>query len=236
MQYMMAPLDSHYDRGLGATGEAFMRAAMVVRDHDKNSLFLESLPQGFLLRHAIELFLKSGIVIIHRKLKLPFNDQSPTSDPMVHIGNEWKPFNRVHSIADLYAYWKELVAAHEQELIAVSKNRPDMSLAPELDGWITLIEQTDPDGTYYRYPAIRDPNEDKDKSPFKEKTQETLFPKKPSDKKVFALVVENEDREFLKAYSFDDEAGKATLDALLFVGDYLFNFHAMTRFEFTDGW
>ena len=49
-------------------------------------------------------------------------------------------------------------------------------------------------------------------------------------------MVENEDREFLKAYSFDDEAGKATLDALLFVGDYLFNFHAMTRFEFTDGW
>ena len=75
MNYMMMPLDRHYDHGFGATGDAFFEAAKTLEKEAKPTLFLDALPKGFLLRHALELFLKSAIVVIHRRLKLPYDDQ-----------------------------------------------------------------------------------------------------------------------------------------------------------------
>lgn len=73
MQYLMAPLEEHYDDGFGAVGDAFYRAAKALEKENKGLRFAwNHLPQIALYRHAVELFLKSGIIIIHRKLKMPY--------------------------------------------------------------------------------------------------------------------------------------------------------------------
>lgn len=43
---------------------------------------LKHLPQNYLLRHAIELFLKSGIIIVHRRFKIPFGTEDHDSSPI----------------------------------------------------------------------------------------------------------------------------------------------------------
>ena len=95
----------------------------------------------------------------------------------------------------------------------------------------------DPASTYYRYPANRDPDEDKRKSPFKETAQKDIFPPDlPEDKKVKAFVIENEKREFVRAFVFDESSEKAATEALLHAADTLNNYHAMMRIELTGGY
>jgi hypothetical protein len=132
----MMPLDSHYDDGFGATAEAFFRAACVLQEKKESPIFFEHLPQNYLLRHAIELFLKSGIIIIHRKLKVPFDDKPFNSQPMVFVGNEWAPFYRVHSIADLYAHWKTVITQNAKTLRNLCQHKPDWTIEPSVDDWI----------------------------------------------------------------------------------------------------
>ena len=232
----MMPLDRHYDYGFGATGDAFFEAAKILEKDAKPTLFLDALPRGFLLRHALELFLKSGIVVIHRRLKLPFDNDPSDSAPRILVETEWIPFFRVHGIANLYEYWKSLILQHGDTLVALTKRKPDLAIPSGLDEAIALIQKTDPQGTYYRYPANRDPNEDKLKSPFKEVTREQLFPPDlPKDKKVRALVIENEDHEFVRAFVLDDTTEKEALQALFATTEWFSGFHAMTRIELTGG-
>lgn len=236
MQYMMMPLNRHYDYGFGATADAFFEAAKTLEKEGKPTLFLDALPKGFLLRHALELFLKSGILVIHRRLKLPFDDKPPNSPPRVLVSTHRIPFFRVHSIAKLYAYWKILVVQHSETLVNLTQYKPDLTLPEGLDEAIAFIEKTDPEGTYYRYPANRDPNEDKVKSPFKEVTRDQLFPPDlPKDKKVRALVIEDENNEFLRAFVLDETTEKDALDALFRTTEWFSGFHAMTRCELTGG-
>jgi hypothetical protein len=237
MQYLMMPLDEHYDFGFGATAEAFFRAAHLLGEKSESNFFFEHLPQNFLLRHAIELFLKSGIVIIHRTLKLAYGESHFDSKPLVPVDGKWKPFHQVHSIGDLYAHWKDLIAQNADKLKALCKYKPDWTIPPELDGWIAIIEKTDPGSTYYRYPANRDPNEDKKKSLFKETDQSGIFPPDlPDGKKVKALVIENEKREFVRAFVFDGSSEKPAAEALSKAADTLNNYHAMMRIELTSGY
>jgi hypothetical protein len=237
MQYLMIPLEDHADYGFGATADAFHRAALDLEKQQDKKFFFEHLPENFLLRHSVELFLKSGIVVIHRTLKLPFAGQSANSSPMVRIEDEWTPFHRVHSVADLYGYWKGLIREHEVVLATLCEHGCDWKVPSELDSWIEAIEKTDPNSTYYRYPLNRDKDLDKKKSPFKEVAAENLFPRDlPKGKFVKALIIENQDKEFVRAYSFDDSTEKEATAALLSAAEILSNFHAMMRIELTHGW
>ena len=104
MQYIMMPLDAHYDSGFGAIAESFRDAALALKKAVPNPAFFDHLPQSYLFRHATELFLKSEIVILHRKLKLAYGTEPYKGEPMVLAQGEWKPIHRVHSIGILYEY------------------------------------------------------------------------------------------------------------------------------------
>ncbi|RXU06233.1 hypothetical protein B1F69_00065, partial [Pseudomonas syringae] len=69
MLYMMLPLDRHFDSGFGAVADSFRDAADALEDTPTLNTHL---PVSFLYRHAIELFLKSAIIILHRKLNIPY--------------------------------------------------------------------------------------------------------------------------------------------------------------------
>ncbi len=237
MHYLMLPLEQHYDDGFGATAEAFLEAAATLRKAESKTVFFEHLPQSYLLRHAVELFLKSGIIIIHRRLKIPFDTQPSTSQPRVLTPEGWKPIYRVHSIGDLYGHWKSIVTRNAQTLQALCKHKPDWTVPAELDHWIDTIEKTDPDSTYYRYPITRDPAADKNKSSFKEVPVDNLFPADmPEDKRVRALVIKNEEGEFVRAFALDESTDQTAMAALTKAAEELNNWHAMMRIELTGGW
>lgn len=237
MQYLMAPLEAHYDDGFGATAEAFMRAAEDLAKREGPKAFFEHLPEGFLLRHAIELYLKSGIIVIHRRLKLPFGSNPYTSEPMLLSAGVWKPLNKTHGVGELYGYWKMLIITNEARLKALCKFPADWSVPKDLDDWIATIENADPWSTYFRYPISRDAASDRKKSPYKEASLEDLFPADlPEEKKVRALIVKNENDEFVRAYALDESANKEVMEALRKAASMLNDFHAMMRIELTGGW
>src|SRR5687768_7869472 len=74
------------------------------------------IPICFLYRHAIELYLKSIIVILHRALKLPFGSQPYNGPAFIPIDKEWKPLRQVHSIGKLWGYALSLIKNSEDEL------------------------------------------------------------------------------------------------------------------------
>lgn len=237
MQYLMAPLDAHYDNGFGAIAEAFLRAAEDLTKREDPKTFFEHLPEGFLLRHAIELYLKSGIIIMHRRLRLPFGPDANTPEPMLQAGGDWKPLYKSHGIADLYGYWKSLITTHEVQLRGLCKFPADWSIPKELDDWMGLINKADPRSTYFRYPISHDPAIDKMKSPYKVTPVEGLFPADlPEGKKVHALIVKDEDDQLVQAYVLDESTNRDVLDALWKGARMLGDFHAMMRFELTGGW
>ncbi len=184
MQYLMAPLEAHYDDGFGATAEAFMRSAEDLAKRESPKAFFEHLPEGFLLRHAIELYLKSGIIIVHRRLKLASGSNPHPSEPMLLSAGGWKSLYRTHAIGELYGYWKTLITTNETQLKALCKFPADWSVPKDLDDWIGTIENADPRSTYFRYPISRDAVSDRKKSPYKETSVDELFPADlPEEKK-----------------------------------------------------
>lgn len=59
--------------GFGAIGEAFKDGADdLVASEAKPKRSLAHLPTNFLYRQSVELYLTSMIVVIHRRLRLPF--------------------------------------------------------------------------------------------------------------------------------------------------------------------
>jgi hypothetical protein len=238
MQYLMMPLDAHYDLGFGAIAEAFRSSAMKLKEANPEPAFFDHLPLSFLHRHASELFLKSEIVILHRRLRLPYGTEPYNATPMVSVNRGWKPIYNVHSIAVLYAYWKALITPRTEELRDMCKCKPDWTIQPEADEWVRIIEAVDPHSTYSRYPSVRDPLEDKAKSPFKEMTSEKLFPPDRSpERKIMALIIENADGDFVRAYANEKgvEPNGTYMNALEQLNEMLFNYHAMMRFELTGG-
>jgi len=237
--YLMAPLDKHYDDGFGAVAESFYEAAKALQKENAGQRFAwNHLPQICLYRHAVELFLKSGIIIIHRKMKMPYGrGESYSSDKPMFLdpSGNWKSLYKTHDLAELYAYWKKLMVTHKDKLRELAKDKPDMSVPPELDNWIDALTAVDPNTDYFRYPISKNRANDKEKSPFKEIALDGLFPPKEGEY-VKALLIKNSKGEVVHAFKYDDSTDRKVQEAASGAALILNNFEAMYRFELTDGW
>jgi hypothetical protein len=237
MLWMMMPLEEHYDDGFGAVGDAFRRAAETLNKNNSDGPMLWShLPEIYLLRHAVELFLKSGIIIMHRKLRLPYDSEphSSATPMLMTFSGKWRSLFRTHDIPDLYGYWKKLIVEHRQRLEAFGKHGPDMSVPIELDGWIDTLGKADPNSDYFRYPVSKNTQADSEKSAFREVAPEALFPENRNENEyVRALVIENSKGEFVQAFKLDNETQKDIAEAAKNAAEMFSNFHAMMRVELT---
>ena len=125
MHYLMTPLQSHFDMGFGGVASSFKHAADLVANPEANSSSIDShLPASFLYRHAIELFLKSGIIIFHRKFNIPWGDGS-ASEPQVPIAGKWRSMYSIHNLAPLYARFLALMQENAEFLLTQTKTTPD---------------------------------------------------------------------------------------------------------------
>jgi hypothetical protein len=253
--YVLTPLGEHYDDGFGAVGDAFLKAAEALKtiNHGDHRLYLSHLPEIYLLRHAVELFLKSGIIILHRRLRLPYDSEPHTSSTprILASSGKWKSLQQTHDLTELYAYWKKLIAKNETHLLKIMKHAAELSVPAELDEWIKKIAEIDPSSDYFRYPVSKNADADKKKSPFKEVSLGSLAPKehkareypraliaeaRKRDEYLKALFVEDSQGELAKVFVLDRSANQEVLEAVREAAEMLSTFHFMMRVELTGGW
>jgi hypothetical protein len=243
MQYLLTPLHAQFDSGFGATANAFKHAADHLDtnpDAMKDNLFNANLPVNFLYRHAIELFLKSAIVIFHRKFQLPYGDTPATGEPMVLVDGKWKPFRcGVHSPSVLWTYVKQLFAAHA-EWLSTHPNAQVWSLSDDIDKAIQTVEEGDSKSTFFRYPTTNNSAADVPKSAMKEVTESEMLDAAKGTSategaKGLAFVVQNEAGEFVRGYVFENDQNSELNQALRQLAAALYDLHAAMRWEICGG-
>lgn len=234
MIYMMLPLDNHFDSGFGAVADSFKDAADSLNDSTKASAFNSHLPVSFLYRHAIELYLKSAIVTLHRKFAIPYGESPSSGEPSVIVGNRRKPLYNVHGLGPLYAELRDLLLQKADVLAQVP--RTDWALPPELDKWIAAIELTDSSSTYFRYPVTKDTDLDAKKSSMRREEVTKLFERMHSGgPSVKALLMVNDDYEVVDSFTHDDSHAKALLIILKEASEAFHDLHAMMSYTLAGG-
>ena len=236
MHYLLTPLHTHYDLGFGGVANSFKHAADLVASPDSLSPSLEPhLPASFLYRHAIELFLKSGIIIFHRKFKVPYGSAPHDTEPQVPVSGKWKPMYTVHTLKPLHERLKVLFVDWAAYL---EKNTGTSWAFPEgFDGWIESIDATDSSSTFFRYPVTKHGDKDAAKSTMKEDNYANIIARMgPGSPPQKAFVVVDENDNIVSAYRRDDSSTAAMLQCLSETANCLYGCHAAMRGELTDGW
>jgi len=234
MNYLLTPLHKHADLGFGATADSYKDAADYLEVNGAElAHFNGHLPINFLRRHAIELYLKSAIIIFHRVLKLSFGTEPWDSDPMVRVdGTRWRPLYKTHSIKTLHNYFSQLFVEHQDFL--ASHTRADWSFPAELVGQINTIEVFDPDGTHSRYPVTKDAAIDQVKSSIAQKSVDELLAMKEEKKEpVKAFLIVNDNDEIVQSFSFNRDPMPELTAALKGAAETLHDCHAAMRGELT---
>ena len=164
IEQMLMPLDRHYDDGLAATGDAFKESAEKLIEVQEADLGLINghLPINYLLRHAIELYLKSSILTVHRFFKLATGDGPHQREPLIKVEDKWKPLHSTHSLKTLLGELERLISENKSRF----KMHTDSSwnTPPDLVVSIDTIDATDGGSTYFRYPKSKGSKVDSEKS------------------------------------------------------------------------
>ena len=108
MIYLFTPPQTHYDFGLGFTAGNFHDAAKLLKKNESELLDGAS-PICYLYRHAIELFLKSLIYILHKKYRILFAPEFSLQNPGIRSKKgEYISMSKTHDVAFLYGRFSSL--------------------------------------------------------------------------------------------------------------------------------
>lgn len=238
--YMLTPLHMHIDFGFGATGEAFKHAAdkleaTLPESGERASVFNEHLPINYLRRHAVELFLKSAIVVFHRRFRIPYGDIPATGEPSALVNGKWKPFVQLHSVKLLWVYMRALFLKHKAELASIAPI--NLEFAKEVDIWIDTIERLDPRSTFFRYPNPGESQADIPKSVMTQASQEEILDQAEQnpERKQFIVLLENDDREVVRAYYHAGPALDEFTRVLKEASEHFYCVHAALRMGVCNG-
>lgn len=205
----MMPLDRQYDDGHEVTAEAFKDAAeKLSAEHEGKLTFMNGhLPINFLYRHAIELYLKSAIITVHRALRLPTGNDPHTKDPLIKIDGKWKPIHRTHSLKWMLAELSRILTDHKA--ILATHTPRNWETPQELVEWIDTIEAADGGSTYFRYPKSKGPNVDGEKSGFLPADPEMLIAElnapREGQKGKMVLGLEDDDGNMVEVFAMQDD-------------------------------
>jgi len=237
MLYMLLPLNQHFDSGFGAVANSFKYSADALDDNPQGAGLNSHLPVSFLYRHAIELYLKSGIILLHRKYLIPYGDTPPNGEPSVLVKQKRKPLYNVHSLDPLYAEYRALLTKLAEPLSHIPGTSPEhWTLPSELDEWIATIEATDESSTFFRYPVTKDAERDSQKSTIKREGIDSIVERMHGDgPKVKAMLMINDDGEVVDAFSHDDTKSKDVIVTLRDAAKMLHDMHAMMSYTLVGG-
>jgi hypothetical protein len=246
MQYQLTGIESHLDFGFGVTGESYYDSAEFLytnRDKIKTIQQVE-MPANYLYRHSIELFLKSLIIIFHKRLKIAYDSEPHDSDkPKVLINGKWKDLYNCHWIDELYNYWLNELLLKNINLLNRIAPKGDWSEVPEISELFPLISSYDRDSSYFRYPITKNSALDSKKYTMQRLNAERLEqifsdnPDKRKNKKgarLFMLIKDDND-EIVDGFERDKDILEDVTQALKKISHYFFCIHIMTRVTLCNG-
>jgi len=233
INYLLTPIDRHFDLGFGFTGNTFRDAANSLLDN-KDEFYFGDPPISYLQRHAIELYIKSGIIILNKLDGNVVDANNDKSFPMIKVDGKEKRLFQVHSISKLFNHLKIELDRMENTLKQMSEM--DWGFSDKFVSYISVIDKNDPSSTFFRYPVTKEKG-DHIKSPSEPTTQEAMMEKMKSGKGlVKAFVVFDENDEVVDSYELRKSMDKEISEALEYVLNDLYGFHAAMRGELTGGW
>jgi hypothetical protein len=239
--FMFSPLDRHVDAGLGAMGDSFGRAAETLsKSEGMGGDANRHLPRLFLYRHALELYLKSVIVLLHKGLKLPFGADPPDAVPQIPDGARWRPLHQTHGLGKLYRRFREILSQHAEAIHSQAKT-DWCAVPPELDAWISTADAIDSGSTFFRYPTTREGGGDSSKSAWQPLAPESIpnrLANQADEEPLKAFILLGANDEVVESYSVEGSAQKlqAVEDALRQACEMLSGVHFGLRMEFHGGW
>lgn len=226
MLYLFTPIDEHFDKGFGAVADSFHEAADGLLDKGTDKSILNGhLAISFLYRHAIELYLKGSIIIMHKHIRIPYGECSYNGEPYVRVGKKWKYMYHIHSVNDLYKY---LMALFEEQKTYLNENtRTDWNFPESLVLNIKKIQSIDNNSTYFRYPITKNQSLDKEKSSFKSTTTDTVMERAQQEGKPMKTMMIIDMLDQVRSVCIhDDESSQKTVSLLRDTSEVLSGCHA----------
>lgn len=212
--YNFAPLDRHYDKGFGAVGDSFFDSAAELKASHHRGKLNGHLPICYLFRHAIELFLKGSIIILHSSLELPYGSAPHNSEPKIPVIDKKNlvkltSIYTVHDIEVLYAYLRDVLIKEREKIDSVTRTNWDLS--DELNLKFSRLKEIDSSSAYFRYPTEKTPNFQKEKSAFKQTSVQAVMElamknNEPMKAMKVTTLIGREPEVFIHDDSFTEEA------------------------------
>ena len=147
MNYLMTGIELHPDKGFGITADSYYKSAehLMINHFEHYDITQQAeMPQNFLYRHSIELYLKSLIIIFHRKLKLDYGTVAFNSDePEIFTDRQWRKLYTCHFIDKLYDYWLNKLLIPNIELLNEVAPKGDWTEAKEITDLFPIISRYD---------------------------------------------------------------------------------------------
>ncbi len=247
MQYLLSGIESHPDKGFGVTADAYYKNAQHLEENpieDYDFIQQAEMPQNFLYRHAIELYLKSLIVIFHKRLEINYGTVPFDSDePEIFIDGKWKKLYTCHFIDKLYEYWLNQLLLPNIDKLKELAPMGEWKEYEEITKSFDSICEYDRDSSYFRYPITKNASFDNKKYSIKKLTAteiESLFtnteekPDSATKRKLISLFVDKDDN-VVDAYGKKDNILSEVRDALKKVATYFYSIHIMTRVTICNG-
>jgi len=229
LNILITPPESHFDRGLGISAWHFRDAANELLKSDKKRDFLS--PISYLQRHAIELYLKSLIYILHRKYHIPFGEGFSLETPAIQVNGKWRPLSNTHNLSDLYKYFLSIFRG----CIELLPKTTDWTVSDKLTDQINFVSGYDPKSTYFRYPEASSKSQDRKKSTIQPMDLDNALEKfsSGSSKPIKYSVVLDSESNMVATYNLTPEPIEDVRNTLLEILDYINSLHCAFLEELT---
>jgi len=237
--YNFAPLDRHYDKGFGAMADSFLDSASELKKNHNRGKLNGHLPICYLFRHAIELFLKGSIIIVHSSLELPYGTEPHTSEPRIPVIDKKNVVKlasiyTVHDIEVLYAYLRDLLVEEREKIDSFTRTNWDLS--EDLDIKFKRLKEIDSSSAYFRYPTEKIPKFDEEKSAFKKTSVQAVMElamknNEPIKAMKVTTLIGREPEVFIHDDSFTEDA----MNLLSEVAEDISNLHFALMNELGQG-
>lgn len=242
MQYLFTGIELHPDMGFGVTADSYYNSAeqLMIDKVEPQS----EMPQNFLFRHSIELYLKSLIIIFHRKLKIDYgNSPFDSEEPEIYSDGQWRKLYSSHFIDKLYEYWLNYLLLPNIEDLNNLASKGDWQENKRITDLLAIICKYDRDSSYFRYPATKVAHLDNEKFSMKKLEADTIdgFVEKinkqedPDKKGSFTMLIVDDDDNIVQAFGRSKNILSDVRDALKEVAHYFFCIHTMTRMTLCEG-
>ena len=248
MIYTITGIELHPDNGFGITADSYYKSAEHLRESHYEHYDITQqaeMPQNFLFRHSIELYLKSLIIIFHKTLQIDYGDKPYISDkPQIEIEDgKWKSLYTCHFIDILYDYWlnKLLLPNIEKlEKIAPAGQWFETKMISDL---FPIVCKYDQDSSYFRYPITKNVNLDDKKytmQKFKAGTlsefmQELQNPDTNNKSGGITMLRVDDNNDITEAFNNNENVLTDVRDGLKEIAFYFHCIHIMSRTTLCGG-